>query len=88
MAERAPSYATQLGDVLRRRDPERLRVFLLESARRFGDERQVAVVESKSPDEMQELLHRMIVARRDLKDLHHDSREWLQRRGVAPDAGD
>ncbi len=88
MAERTPSYATQLGDVLRRRDPRKLRAFLLDGARRFGDERQVSDVESKSPEEMEELLNRMILARRDLKDLHRESAAWLAQRGAAPDSGE
>jgi len=31
---------------------------------------------------MQELLHRMIVARADLSELHRASREWLFRHGI------
>ena len=77
-----PSYAARLGAVLRQRNPEALRQFLLESAERFGDERQVADVEGKSDDEMQELLQRMILARPDLSDLHRASREWLFRHGM------
>jgi len=79
---RESSYAAQLGAVLRRREPSALRQFLLESAQRFGDERQVAEVAEKSDDEMLELLHRMIVARPDLSDLHRASREWLFRHGI------
>jgi predicted ATPase len=79
---REPSYAAQLGAVLRRRDAPALKQFLLASAQRFGDERQVADVQQKSNDEMQELLHRMIVARPDLQDLHRASREWLFRHGI------
>ena len=77
-----PSYATQLGAVLRRRDPAALRTFLIDSATRFGDERQVADVHAKSDAEMEELLHRMILARPDLSDLHRASREWFFRRGI------
>jgi hypothetical protein len=76
-----PSYAAQLGSVLRRRDPVVLRTFLIQFARRFGDAGQVDDVTSKSDDEMEELLHRMIVARPDLEDLHRASREWLFRHG-------
>jgi hypothetical protein len=79
-----PSYGAQLGRVLRRLDLVALRQFLLESAQRYGDDRQVADVEAKSDHEMQELLHRMIVARPDLTDLHRASREWLFRHGVDP----
>jgi hypothetical protein len=79
---REPSYASQLGEVLRRQDPTALREFLVASAERFGDDRQVAEVEAKSDAEMAELLHRMIVARPDLSDLHRASREWLFRHGI------
>jgi hypothetical protein len=79
---RKESYVTQLGAVLRRRDLGALRRFLIESAERFGDDRQVADVEGKSDAEMEELLHRMIVARPDLSDLHRASREWLFRHGI------
>ncbi len=79
---REPSYPTQLGAVLRRRDAVALRQFLLTSAERFGDDQQVADVEAKSDPEMEELLHRMIVARPDLNDLHRASREWLFRHGI------
>jgi hypothetical protein len=58
----ASSYAEQLAQVLARRDPNLLREFLVENARRFGDARQVAEVEGKSPDEMRELMQRMISA--------------------------
>ena len=77
-----PSYVTQLGNVLRRRDTTVLRAFLIESAERFGDVRQVEDVQAKSDDELEELLHRMIVARPDLEDLHRASREWLFRHGI------
>jgi hypothetical protein len=79
---REPSYAAQLGSVLRRRDVAALRAFLLRSAERFGDTKQVGDVEQKSDDELEELLHRMIVARPDLEDLHRASREWLFRHGI------
>ena len=79
---RQPSYAAQLGAVLRQRRPLALRQFLIESAARFGDERQVADVEGKSETELEELMHRMIVARPDLSDLHRASREWLFTHGI------
>ena len=77
-----PSYRVQLGTVLRQRDVRALRAFLLQSAQRYGDARQVDDVEAKSEEELEELLHRMIVARNDLTDLHRASREWLFRRGI------
>jgi hypothetical protein len=59
-----------------------LRQFLIDAAERFGDARQITEVQAKSDDEMLELLHRMIVARPDLEDLHRSSREWLFRHGI------
>jgi hypothetical protein len=82
MSPREPSYVTQLGSVLRQRDTKALREFLLSSAQRFGDHKQVADVTGKSEAELEELLHRMIVARPDLQDLHRASREWLFRHGI------
>jgi hypothetical protein len=82
MPPREPSYVAQLGNVLRRQDSSVLRAFLLLSAERFGDARQVEDVQGKSADELEELLHRMIVARPDLEDLHRASREWLFRHGI------
>ena len=82
MPPREPSYVTQLGNVLRRHDIAVLRSFLLLSAERFGDVRQVQDVQAKSDAELEELLHRMIVARPDLEDLHRASREWLFRHGI------
>ncbi len=81
---REPSYAAQLGAVLRRRDAEALRQFLLQPAHRFGAERQVDDVEQKSDAEMQELLHRMILARPDLKDIHRAGGEYLLRHDIDP----
>jgi hypothetical protein len=73
------SYARRLGEVLRRRDPLALRAFLAEQAERYGDERQVADVRSKDDAEMEMLLHRMILARPDLSDLHAESERRLAR---------
>jgi hypothetical protein len=78
-------YVSRLGEVLRRRDPAALREFLAEQAGRFGDERQVAEIRAKEPDEMETLLHRMIVSRPDLAELHPASARWLAAHG-APSA--
>ena len=73
-------YKAQLGAVLRRRDPAELHRFLRQSAASYGDERQVAEVEERSHAEMEELMHRMILTRPDLADLHAASRSWLAAR--------
>jgi hypothetical protein len=76
-------YRARLGEVLRRRDPEALRRFLEESAARYGDAAQVADIRRRSADELEALLHRMILARPDLRDLHQLSQAWLASRGLA-----
>jgi hypothetical protein len=68
------SYRERLGDTLKKRDPRVLREFLVQQARTFGDDAQVAAISSQSDDEMTQLMHRMILARPDLKDLHAASR--------------
>ena len=82
MMPRQISYAAQLGAVLRQGNPRVLRQFLIDNAARFGDQRQVADLEATSDPEMEELLHRMIVARSDLQPLHRASREWLFKQGI------
>ena len=77
-------YVGRLGEVLRRRDPDGLREFLAEQAGRFGDERQIADIRAKDGTEMETLLHRMIVARPDLADLHAESERWLASHDAAP----
>ncbi len=77
-------YVGRLGAVLRRRDPKALREFLVEQAGRFGDERQVQELRGRSVAELELLLHRMIVARADLADLHSESERWLAAHGEPP----
>lgn len=79
------SYVAQLGATLRQRDPLALRAFLAASARRFGNEAEAAAIEARSPSEMALIMHQMIVARPDLRDLHADSQRWLRRHGLDPD---
>lgn len=73
-------YQRQLGEVLRQRDPAALRRFLEANAARYGDERQVEAIRQKSEGELLELMHRMILARSDLAELHAESRRWLHAR--------
>jgi hypothetical protein len=72
-------YKDRLGEVLRLRDPAALHLFLRQSAAGYGDEGQVHQVEERSHQEMEELMHRMTLARADLADLHAESRDWLAR---------
>ncbi len=73
------SYVAQLGQVLRRRDVAALRAFLEAQAGRYGDERQVEAIRGQSDAELEALMHRMIVSRPDLAQLHAESRRWLAR---------
>lgn len=77
-------YVQQLGAVLRRREVGALRAFLIEQAARYGDDRQVAAIEQQGDDELTTLLHRMILARGDLADLHPASHRWLAEHGELP----
>lgn len=82
MSQDGSAYRDELGRVLRGRDPAALRTFLMRSAAQFGDQQQVDEVSGLSHDALAERMHRMIVARPDLADLHRASREWLFKRGV------
>jgi hypothetical protein len=73
------SYVAQLGEVLRQRDVGALRAFLEAQAGRYGDERQVDAIRAQSDAELETLLHRMIVSRPDLAQLHAESQRWLAR---------
>jgi len=76
------AYVEQLGTVLRSVDPEQLRTFLVENARRYGDDAQVEQITHQSADDVEALMHRMILSRSDLSALHDGSRQWLARHGV------
>jgi hypothetical protein len=71
------AYAAQLGEVLRRRDVAALRAFLEAQAGRYGDERQVEAIRAQSDAELEAIMHRMIVSRPDLAELHAESQRWL-----------
>ncbi len=75
-------YQIRLGQVLRSRDVARLRAFLEANAARYGGARQVEEIRQKSDEEMAALMHRMIVVRNDLADLHPASRRWLFEHGM------
>lgn len=77
-----PTYGDQLGAVLQQQDPSALRAFLVGKARQFGDLPQADEMEARSDEAMAELLHRMILARNDLADLHAASYHWLQAHGA------
>ena len=71
--------------MLRRRDPLTLRAFLAASARRYGNEQEAAELARRDQAEMALIMHQMIVARPDLRELHPESQRWLRRHGLDPD---
>jgi hypothetical protein len=75
----------ELAAVLRRRDPAALRAFLADSARRFGNDREADELAHRDLAEMTLIMHQMIVARPDLRDIHADSQRWLRAHGLDPD---
>ena len=90
-ADRGDSaYQEQLGQILRLRDLSALRSFLVQQAGAFGDDGQVQAINAQSDAELEIIMHRMILARTDLMDLHPASRAALgmdpasDRRGPRP----
>lgn len=77
-------YVRRLGEVLRQRDVAALRAFLEAQAARYGDERQVQAIHEQSDQELELILHRMILARSDLGDLHAESQRRLAPEGGSP----
>jgi hypothetical protein len=70
-------YQKRLGQILRLRDPSALRSFLVEQARMYGDDGQVHTIEAQSDAALEMIMHRMILARTDLFDLHRASQAAL-----------
>jgi len=71
------TYQQQLGRILRLRDPSALRSFLVQQAGTFGDDSQVQAINAQSDTELEVIMHRMILARTDLGDLHAASQAAL-----------
>jgi hypothetical protein len=76
-------YGRLLGQVLRQRDVPALRAFLQEQAARYGDERQVEAIRNQTDSELELILHRMILSRPDLGDLHAESERRLTAAGAS-----
>ncbi|MFN0073717.1 MAG: hypothetical protein ACKVVP_19730 [Chloroflexota bacterium] len=70
-------YRESLGRTLRRGSVSGLRAFLIGQAEAFGNEQHVQAIISQTEAELQTLMHRMILARTDLADLHPLSRAAL-----------
>ncbi|MDO8588334.1 MAG: hypothetical protein Q7T82_15000 [Armatimonadota bacterium] len=78
------SYVHAMGRVLRNRDVEALRRFLARSAQERDDPGEAAEIEGIPQADLESRMHKMIMARMDLQDLHDESRQWLIEHGFKP----
>jgi hypothetical protein len=76
MAELDSGYVRRLSYVLRKRDVDELREFLKQEAA-MRDPTRVAEIEEITDHNLEFRMHKMILARPDLADMHADARRWL-----------
>ena len=88
MLESDTAYVRGLLNVLRKRDVDALRGFLIEEAE-LRDPSRVAEIQSIGDDNLEARMYKMILARTELGELHADARRWLREHGreVRPDLG-
>jgi hypothetical protein len=78
------SYVQQMGRVLRTKDVNALREFLVKSANDRNDSGEAAELEGIPQADLESRMHKMIMARADLAGMHDSSREWLVGHGFEP----
>jgi hypothetical protein len=78
------TYVKQMASVLRKKDVAALRDFLARSAEERNDDGEAAEIRGIPEADLEARMHKMIVARKDLVDLHDESREWLIAHGFTP----
>ena len=81
MADMDAGYVQRLTYVLRKRDVDELRKFLKHEAAAREPER-IAEVEAIPDHDLEMRMHKMILARPDLGDLHADARRWLREKAT------
>lgn len=81
MPDSDAKYVQRLSSVLRKRDVEELRDFLKQEAAQ-RDPEHVAEVDAIPNHDLETRMHKMILARPDLADLHADARRWLRENSV------
>ncbi len=74
-------YVKRLAYVLRKRDVEELREFLRHEANLREPERAGEIDEIAGHD-LEVRMHKMILSRGDLADMHADARRWLREHDV------
>ncbi|MDO8683130.1 MAG: hypothetical protein Q7N50_06580 [Armatimonadota bacterium] len=78
------SYVQQMGRVLRKRDVAALRDFLIQAAMERNDPSEAEEIKGIPEADLEVRMHKMIMARKDLHDLHEESRKWLIAHGFRP----
>jgi hypothetical protein len=78
------SYVQQMAAVLRKRDVAALREFLVTAANERNDAGEVAEIQGIPEADLEARMHKMIMARKDLSDMHDESRKWLIAHGFTP----
>jgi hypothetical protein len=78
------SYVQQMAAVLRKKDVAALREFLVAAANERNDESEVAEIQGIPEADLEARMHKMIMARKDLPDMHDESRKWLVAHGFTP----
>jgi hypothetical protein len=77
-------YVREMRSVLRRKDVAALRDFLARSAEERDDAGEAEEIRGIPDADLEARMHKMIMARKDLDDLHASSREWLIAHGFTP----
>ena len=78
------SYVHEMGRVLRDRNLEALRQFLARSAQERNDPGEATEIQGIPAADLEARMHKMIMARPDLQDLHDESSKWLIAHGFKP----
>jgi hypothetical protein len=81
MPDSDTAYIRGLVSVLRKRDVDELRAFLKEEAT-IRDTSRANEIDSIDDESLESRMYKMILARKELTDLHADARRWLNEHGV------
>lgn len=81
MPDMDSAYIKGLLIILKKRDVDALRDFLLEEARVRNPEK-VEEINYISDEDLEARMYKMILSRQELGDLHADARRWLREHGI------
>lgn len=74
-------YVREMGKTLRLKDVSALREFLIRCANERNDTGEAAEIQGIPEDVLEARMRKMIMARKDLADIHEESRQWLLSHG-------